>query len=396
MASQWVGALPPPPGIEPNFVDPPSQRDRNIALHTVTLSLITIFVSIRIYTRIWITKLNLGIEDYLCIASYFLSVLFSGLVIEGYKSGLGRHIWDTPAEWLPRALKYFSVASWVYLVLATCIKLTFLFFYRRVFSTRTKRRFFIDGAIVFVTVLNIALIIATILSCIPVEREWNPTIPGHCINPVILPYLSGVSSSATDIYVLILPIILLWGLNMSTQRKTKLASVFGLGIISVASSLVRLAETPSLRTSPDATWTISNIIVWADLEVNIGIICSCFITLPAFFDRHSSLSTRNFLSRLFTSSASKEEKDSADVSLDTSGNKWPRYQHLGDSESQTVVNCHTQNNILQTSTFSVGEVDGHTTPSHSINGISTFPWEANPAVSNVHSVSVQAGGNVTL
>ena len=63
MASQWIGALPPPPGIEPNFIDPPSQQNGNIALHTVLLSLATIFVSIRIYTRIWITKLDLGVED---------------------------------------------------------------------------------------------------------------------------------------------------------------------------------------------------------------------------------------------------------------------------------------------------------------------------------------------
>ncbi|KAI1292702.1 hypothetical protein F5Y03DRAFT_375394 [Xylaria venustula] len=81
MASQWVAALPPPPGIEPNFIDPRSQRDRNIALHTVLLSLITIFVSVRIYTRVWITKLHLGIENYFCFVSYILSVLFSGLVI---------------------------------------------------------------------------------------------------------------------------------------------------------------------------------------------------------------------------------------------------------------------------------------------------------------------------
>ncbi|KAI1302990.1 hypothetical protein F5Y03DRAFT_360659 [Xylaria venustula] len=67
---------------------------------------------------------------------------------------------------------------------------------------------------------------------------------------------------------------------MSTERKFRVMSVFGLGILSVASSLVRLAGTPSLRPSPDATWTISNIVVRVALEVNVGIICSCSITLP--------------------------------------------------------------------------------------------------------------------
>ncbi|KAI0548666.1 hypothetical protein F4679DRAFT_573986 [Xylaria curta] len=354
MASQWVGALPPPPGVEPNFIDPPSQRERNIALHTVLLSLITIFVSIRIYTRIWITKNKLGVEDYLCLTSYTLSILFSGLTVKAYTYGIGRHIWDTPIRWLPQALKYFSISSWVYLVLTACVKLTFLFFYRRIFSTRTKIRYiFIDGAIILVVLLNISLFIATILSCIPVQREWDTTVPGHCINPVILPYFSGVSSSATDIYVLILPITLLWGLNMNTQRKIRVSSIFGLGILSVASSLVRLAETPSLRTNPDATWTISNIIVWAALEVNVGIICSCFTTLPAFFDRHISLSTSNLLSHLFSPSSSKKETNSADPSIGTSGKQWSGYKQSGDSESQNFVKAHPKNIILQTNTFSV-------------------------------------------
>lgn len=135
--------------------------------------------------------------------------------------------------------QYFTISSWVYLILTACVKLTFLFFYRRVFSTRMKAKYFIDGAIVFITVLNIALTVATILSCIPVSREWDTTVPGHCINPVILPYFSGISSSATDIYVLILPITLLWGLNMNWKRKMRLAAVFGLGVLCVLSRLRR-------------------------------------------------------------------------------------------------------------------------------------------------------------
>lgn len=135
MASQWLGALPPPPGVTPDFVDPPTQRDGNIALHTVLLSLVTILVVLRLYTRVWVTKVPLGIEDYLCVVSYLLSVTFSGLVIKAYTRGIGRHIWDTPAPWLPEALMYFTISTWVYLILGATVKLTFLSFYHRLFST---------------------------------------------------------------------------------------------------------------------------------------------------------------------------------------------------------------------------------------------------------------------
>lgn len=63
MATGWLGSIPPPIGIDPNFVDPPSQLHGNIALHTVCLTLVTASVAIRLYTRLFITKVPLGVDD---------------------------------------------------------------------------------------------------------------------------------------------------------------------------------------------------------------------------------------------------------------------------------------------------------------------------------------------
>lgn len=63
MASQWGGSIPPPEGVEVNLVDPPSQLPNNIAMHTVCLTLVTMFVAIRVYTRLGINKARLGLDD---------------------------------------------------------------------------------------------------------------------------------------------------------------------------------------------------------------------------------------------------------------------------------------------------------------------------------------------
>ena len=54
--------LKPPPGILPNFVDPPSQFERNIAVNSLCLIIATICVFIRAYTRICIMR-SYGWED---------------------------------------------------------------------------------------------------------------------------------------------------------------------------------------------------------------------------------------------------------------------------------------------------------------------------------------------
>lgn len=48
--------LDPPPGVTPNFVDPETRAPYAIIAHTIALSLATIFVAMRMYTKIWITR----------------------------------------------------------------------------------------------------------------------------------------------------------------------------------------------------------------------------------------------------------------------------------------------------------------------------------------------------
>lgn len=49
-------AMPPPPGLETNFVDPPSRQPAIIAMSAVFVSLMLLVVSVRTYTRTRILK----------------------------------------------------------------------------------------------------------------------------------------------------------------------------------------------------------------------------------------------------------------------------------------------------------------------------------------------------
>lgn len=58
--------MPPPSGVESNLIDPLSQMKQNIALHTVCLTLATLSVGVRVYTRMRLAGGKLGIEDCQC------------------------------------------------------------------------------------------------------------------------------------------------------------------------------------------------------------------------------------------------------------------------------------------------------------------------------------------
>lgn len=56
-------AAPPPEGETSNLVDPPNQMRENIALYTTLLTAVTLLLAMRLYTRIRISKVKLGLED---------------------------------------------------------------------------------------------------------------------------------------------------------------------------------------------------------------------------------------------------------------------------------------------------------------------------------------------
>ncbi|CAJ2504213.1 Uu.00g116070.m01.CDS01 [Anthostomella pinea] len=374
MSSQWSqGVVPPPAGVTPNFVDPPNQMTENIAIHTVFLTLSTLAVAMRIYTRVHISRVNLGADDLLrhlplCTCKLLPSLelqvhgltsnrqcataAWSGLLLECFHWGIGRHIWEEPATWLVSALKFQTIASQVYLVAATAIKLSLLFLYRRLFNLKKKAKYFVNGGIVVVLLMGIALLLAIIFFCTPVRKAWDDSVEGHCSDPAPVSYLSGVWNAAVDVYVLILPVPLLWGLNMSPRQKLRLGAVFGIGIFACAASLVRLGFTPLLQSDLDSTYNIASVSVWATLEINVGLICSCLMLLPAFLRYHLSESTKSYFCAITLNVTRSGRNPSA-----KNAHQWQGYHHKVHSDPRNLVVSggkeHHHHQITRTDTFTL-------------------------------------------
>ena len=78
----------------------------------------------------------------------------------------------------------------------------------------------------------IAVVLATCLICKPISYYSDKTIPGgHCGNlPAFILYMA-VVNLLLDFMVVILPLPMLWKLQMKTKRKIELSIVFGMGLM---------------------------------------------------------------------------------------------------------------------------------------------------------------------
>jgi hypothetical protein len=70
-----TGAWPPPEGVTPNFIDPPSIASQVAPLRIAFASAATFFVILRIYTRGVLIR-SLGIDDGMELSRIFLALAY--------------------------------------------------------------------------------------------------------------------------------------------------------------------------------------------------------------------------------------------------------------------------------------------------------------------------------
>ena len=87
-----------------------------------------------------------------------------------------------------------------------------------------------------------------------------------------------------DLIVLILPLLYIRNLQVERSKKLIVVGMFMFGGFVVAISIILLVACAKLDTaSPDISWTISPIVVWAYTESNLSVVTSCLPSLRPIF-----------------------------------------------------------------------------------------------------------------
>lgn len=144
--------------------------------------------------------------------------------------GLGKHIQTITPNSEIEQLRALYACYIVYDISISLPKMSALLFYARVFTTQEKRfkyalwftHFLVIGWVVSVALLGVFL-------CDPVEKQWKPTIAGHCHPNTVLWLTSAIPSVVIDLILLILPLPMLWQLQMKLSRKILIMAVFVCG-----------------------------------------------------------------------------------------------------------------------------------------------------------------------
>ncbi|KAI1415134.1 hypothetical protein F5Y13DRAFT_187237 [Hypoxylon sp. FL1857] len=123
-----------------------------------------------------------------------------------------------------------------------------------------------------------------LLSCRPLSKFWQiKTDPGNSCQPAvsrIFVFVAGVPNVVTDIYLLSIPLPLLWKVNISCRRKIVLISLFSGAIFSIGMSIIRADVI--MRGGPDVVVYGS---LWACRETFVAIVVTNLPILHPLFKK---------------------------------------------------------------------------------------------------------------
>ncbi|CAD6594032.1 MAG: hypothetical protein ASARMPREDX12_007986 [Alectoria sarmentosa] len=301
--------LQPPPGVIPNFIDPPSQAYWVYITLPVCLAVSTPFVWIRLCTAVFILKSH-GWADYAnatawaFLVGYCTSIYFT---VE-YGGGLA------------------NTTEMIYSPGLFLAKFSILLMYRRLFDTAgTGKTHYLIHILIWANLaFYFPYLAATVFQCVPRARIWDPMLKGGCINLKAAFIAASAINVVSDFSILLLPLYRLSKLKIPTRRKIGVLAIFAVGLFTCIASIMRLVV--SFHTgSPDKTFYLQPPALWSTGELASAILCGCMPATAAFFNHLSPMLAKKWSLYLRPSnSPSKIEKGGTAPPLPRSSWKAPR------------------------------------------------------------------------
>lgn len=141
-------------------------------------------------------------------------------------NGLGRHAQFVPLDQQVVVSQCLLALEILYNFTMVLVKYSFCWMYVRLFPRLRKLVTIVGG---FVTAWGIAFVIVLIFQCNPVQKFWEPQLPGTCIDPRPVFVANAILNFFSDIALLCMPITQVIKLEVQRSVKVSVCSIFLLG-----------------------------------------------------------------------------------------------------------------------------------------------------------------------
>ncbi|KAF2793898.1 hypothetical protein K505DRAFT_194204, partial [Melanomma pulvis-pyrius CBS 109.77] len=235
-------------------------------------------VAIRLYIRIQMMK-KIQWDDRLLVIGTLFSIVAVAFNITMVSHGAGRHQNNLTTGEVAQILRFNTLFTAMHIPCVCLIKTSILIFVLRVQNSK-----WVAGLIYALLALTILVGLGTSIfiwfQCVPFDAVWNPLVKGKCISRKVygkVGVFHGVIYSTLDLVLTMLPVIVLWNVQLKKRIKVGICFLLSLGLGATAFNIMRVVYHNQLA-SEDVTYDLWIIDVAAQMEQNICIVAACIPT----------------------------------------------------------------------------------------------------------------------
>ncbi|SPO01846.1 uncharacterized protein DNG_04519 [Cephalotrichum gorgonifer] len=207
---------------------------------------------IRGYIKCFIIKVNL-LDDYLLYGSMVGYIVYSAVVIDGsYNGAIGKHpslhfSTDTAA----RSLRTWYITMLLYPPITLAIRASVCVLLFRI-NTKKIYSWYIWIILIANALFSVAFFFVLMFQCSPPQYFWTKVYgdSGHCYDRSIVDHsvtVYGVLSALSDWSLGLLPIAILWSVQINLRTKVAIGGLLGLGVIAGIAPVVRIVYLTNLQ-----------------------------------------------------------------------------------------------------------------------------------------------------
>ncbi|OHF00977.1 hypothetical protein CORC01_03805 [Colletotrichum orchidophilum] len=261
-----------------------------IIISSIFLVISVLCVGVR--TRVRLVEGTFGLDDGLVLAGTVVYVPSVALTIYGCLVGLGT-LQEKLNMWMfSEALKIYIVWILIYVIALALVKSSVCLTIQRIITNNNGLHITVWVLLGVTWASFMITFVGTLLYCHPIEAMWTPAMivsgQGKCGSVDVFVALGHVATSSaivTDLALVVVPAIILWGTQMKTQTKLQ---VFGLlSFASVASiiTMVRIPYVNKFKAQQDLQFWVAHTVLCSNIETGIGCIASSVPSLRRFIAR---------------------------------------------------------------------------------------------------------------
>ena len=187
-----------------------------------------IFVVVRLFTRYFINK-AIGWDDYVAAATLPFVIAYGTLLGINTRYGMGLHQKDLPDDLQVDYYRWIDIGSPFYILSLLGYKMAILLLYLRIYRINKPFRYATFATMFIIFGYLFSNFWTQLFGCHPFDKEFNKKLPGHCIDQIKSDYAYGSLNFITDLILFVLPLPMIWKLQLDIREKIGISLIFMVG-----------------------------------------------------------------------------------------------------------------------------------------------------------------------